>query len=117
MQLELITAKRKLTKSIVLQMEYATFPTLVHAVAHNSVLGYAQLPKITYYIVKGVNDYYKIPKRAWKVSYIHPTGDYPEARKLYAGNVSKTFASSEDRDIYLENYKQLEHLGRLHIYL
>ena len=120
MQIEIITTKKKLTKSLVSQMLVASSYTISLALEQNNVLGYVtgcheQTSEIA--LIKGVNDYYAVPMYAWK-----PSGDN-EAYVVVGhgkkrGTKTKAFDSKEKRDEFLADMKRLAFVMRgNHIYL
>jgi len=118
MKIEIITTKRKLTKSLVKQMHNANFTHICQAADIGSVteiLGYVtdcEKSGVNLAIIHHINDYYTIPMYEWSISSVN------DKRVCAKGNREVSFNNSEDAFTLIESMKKIRHslVGR-HIYL
>ena len=90
MNITLLTTTKPLTRSIVSQLPTATTAILAIALQQPrlSILGYVQLTRDSYYIIKSdAGLYYKLPKLSWK-------GDMTNSTVAIAGKRRKRFITT-----------------------
>lgn len=118
MEIEILTTKKKLSKSLVLQMKSANLEQMKYAVQFpHLMLGYVtNLSKDINQaiIIKGTTDYYIIPVIDWTLS-----GDTGlNARLGGYWNRNKQFPSEEERTEWLDVYNSIVKFTKYsHIYL
>lgn len=118
MEIEIVTTKKKLSKSLVLQMKSANLEQMKYAVQFpHLMLGYVtNLSKDINQaiIIKGTTDYYIVPVIDWTLS-----GDTGlNARLGGYWNRNKQFPSEEKRTEWLDVYNSIVKFTKhSHIYL
>lgn len=113
-EIELVTTKKKLSKSVVNQMEMVNIVdfNLIDMKDYDTVLGYYIDKNERIAIVKVVNDYKRVVLRDWK-----PTASTVRP-ELYCNNMYWSFESYELRTTIYTMYNRLKQRALLtHIYL
>lgn len=111
-EIELIVAKKKLTKTILAQIPIASFADKKFLLEQPAnIYGFVTLNAVDYILGKAEKDLVKIRVRVWRDS-------KPESKELTAtGGFYLTFHTVEAKKAWLENHEQILELGRkVHIY-
>lgn len=113
MEIELVTTKKKLTKSIIEQMLFANVEDLdMIDLYPDRVLGYVVIKGEKCAIVKGIDDWKKLYiQNDWKASTL---GGNTEC---IFNNRYIRFPTPADRDKFLERYKVIREMATTHIYI
>lgn len=111
MEIELITAKKKLTASLIKQMPILTTDDAQHVlISADAILGYVTVNNINYAICKGKADYVKL----------NISAKWHKGKEAFAmvNNGYVEFVSQEVRDEWLHNVEQITDIARdKHIYI
>lgn len=112
MEIELITTKKKLSKSIVQQMPFANLEDLAMVELYpERVLGYIIDKNEKFAIIKGVNDWVRLViSYPWKAATHTPLECVNKNRFL-------RFGDEEMRDLFLKRFAIVHAIATTHIYL
>lgn len=110
MEIELITTKKKLTKSVIQQLDYANTADFNYlTTTQGLILGYINLPDERVFLVKTINGYKKIRSLNWKAGLLstEACADDKGFGRL------KRFETSEQRDDFLKMYREIKRIALL----
>lgn len=112
MEIELVTTKKKITKSLIDQTLVANHEDLAMMMLYpERVLGYVVIKGEKMAIIKGVDDWKKLSiQHQWKAANHSPTECVSKNRFIQLESV-------EMRTLFLERYAKLVELATTHIYL
>lgn len=113
MEIEILTTKKKLSKSLINQFPHADQHDLHMALLNpNRIFGFVMLNNEKFAIMQGVRDYKKLSiEHNWKASISNEF-------ECYSSNRYKIFENKEHRDLFLEQYHQIVKIALdNHIYL
>ena len=116
LELELVTNKKKITISLINQMEISSRLDIARAVLNKSIYGYVVTAKGVFYLLKGVTDYKKL-KKFIPEKVVNATGlkNYQMVSKC--GKYNKFFSTEQGLDNWIADYNEIARLGSTHIYL
>ncbi len=110
MEIEVVTTKKKLTKSIIDQLLLPTHEDLAIVTLYpERVLGYVVIKGEKIALIKGVDDWKKMNiQYQWKAS---------SNSECISGNRFLRFENDETRNLFLERYAKLLEVATVHIYI
>ena len=112
LEIEVVSTKKKLTKSIIAQLLIASNNDLNAAISNpNRILGYVVINSQKWAIIQGILDWKKLHiDYDWRASQFNPC-------EAFSNKCYKRFETVEQRDEFVELYKQVVKLTTVHIYM
>ena len=109
MDIEIVSTKKKLTKSLLSQMYLASLTQIKHGACLGFILnGIAKVHKI--YLIKHLDEFYILPANYNK-------GVYSVWRRSGKGTITTRFENEEDCHVWWDAYQKIAKKCETHIYI